>query len=70
MEVGATIFVEKESQKGIVIGKKGGMLLKVGTAARHEMENQLGRKVYLDLWVKVKKGWTDREGLLRQMGYE
>jgi len=70
MEVGATVFVEKESQKGIVIGKKGSMLLKVGTAARHEMESQLGRKVYLDLWVKVKKGWTDREGLLRQMGYE
>ncbi len=70
MEVGATVFVEKESQKGIVIGKKGSMLLKVGTAARHEMESQLGRKVYLDLWVKVKKGWTDREGLLRQMGYD
>jgi len=70
MEVSAAIFVEKESQKGIVIGKKGGMLLKVGTAARLEMEDQLGRKVYLDLWVKVKKGWTDREGLLRQMGYE
>jgi GTP-binding protein Era len=70
MEVGATVFVEKESQKGMVIGKKGSMLLKVGTAARHEMENQLGRKVYLDLWVKVKKGWTDREGLLRHMGYD
>ena len=70
MEVGATVFVEKESQKGMVIGKKGSMLLKVGTAARHEMENQLGRKVFLDLWVKVKKRWTDREGLLRQMGYE
>lgn len=69
-EVGATVYVEKESQKGIVIGKKGSMLQKVGTAARREMEAQLGRKVYLDLWVKVKKGWTDREGLLRQMGYE
>lgn len=70
MEVAATVFVEKESQKGIVIGKKGSMLLKVGTAARLEMEKQLGRKVYLELWVKVKKGWTDREGLLRQLGYE
>jgi GTP-binding protein Era len=70
IEVSATIFVEKESQKGIVIGKKGSMLQKVGTLARLEMENQLGRKVYLELWVKVKKGWTDREGLLRQMGYE
>jgi len=70
MEVSATVFVERESQKGMVIGKKGSMLLKVGTAARLEMENQLGRKVYLELWVKVKKGWTDREGTLRQMGYE
>jgi len=70
MEIGTTIFVEKESQKGIVIGKKGSMLQKVGTAARLEMEAQLGRKVFLDLWVKVKKGWTDREGLLKQMGYE
>jgi GTP-binding protein Era len=70
MEVGATIFVERESQKGIVIGKRGGMLQKVGAAARQEMEKQLGRKVYLDLWVKVKKGWTDRENLLKQMGYE
>ena len=70
LELGATVFIEKESQKGIIIGKKGSMLQKVGTAARLEMESQLGRKVYLDLWVKVKKGWTDREGLLRQMGYE
>jgi GTP-binding protein Era len=70
MEIGTTIFVERESQKGIVIGKKGSMLQKVGTAARLEMEAQLGRKVFLDLWVKVKKGWTDREGLLKQMGYD
>ncbi|MDF1526502.1 MAG: GTPase Era [bacterium] len=70
MELSATVFIEKESQKGIIIGKKGSMLQKVGTAARLEMESQLGRKVYLELWVKVKKGWTDREGLLRQMGYE
>lgn len=70
VEVGATVYVEKESQKGIVIGKKGSMLQKIGSEARSEMESQLGRKVYLRLWVKVKKGWTDREGLLRQMGYE
>ncbi len=70
MEVGATVFVERESQKGIVIGKKGSMLQKVGTAARQEMEKELGRKVFLDLWVKVKKGWTDQESLLKQMGYE
>jgi len=70
MEIGATIFVEKESQKGIVIGKRGAMLQQVGSEARSEMEDRLGRKIYLNLWVKVKKGWTDRESLLRQMGYE
>jgi GTP-binding protein Era len=70
LEVGATIFIEKESQKGMIIGKGGRMLREVGTQARKEMEAQLDRKVFLQLWVKVKKGWTDREGLLRQMGYE
>ena len=70
MEVGAIIFIERESQKGMIIGKGGKMLREVGTQARKEMESQLDRKVFLQLWVKVKKGWTDREGLLRQMGYE
>ncbi len=70
MEVEATVFVEKDSQKGIIIGNKGTRLKEVGTAARLEMERQLGRKVYLNLWVKVKKGWTDRQGHLRQLGYE
>ncbi len=46
------------------------MLREVGKAARVEMEERLGKKVFLQLWVKVRKGWTDREGLLRQMGYE
>ena len=45
------------------------MLRDVGTAARLDMEKKLGKKVYLQLWVKVKRGWTDREGLLRQLGY-
>jgi GTP-binding protein Era len=70
LEVGATIFIERESQKGMIIGKGGRMLREVGTQARKEMEAQLDRKVFLQLWVKVKKGWTDREGLLRHMGYE
>jgi GTP-binding protein Era len=70
LEVGATIFIERESQKGMIIGKGGKMLREVGTQARKEMEAQLDRKVFLQLWVKVKKGWTDREGLLRHMGYE
>jgi len=69
MEISCMVYVEKESQKGIVIGKGGGMLKEVGKAARLEMEAQLGRKVFLELRVKVKKNWTDRESLLRQMGY-
>jgi len=69
VEVSATVYVEKDTQKAIVIGKGGSMLKKVGTHARREMEQRLEKKVFLDLWVKVKKGWTDREGLLRQLGY-
>ena len=69
VEVHCEIFVEKESQKGIVIGKGGGMLKGVGTAARPEMEKLLGKKVFLDVRVKVKKDWPDRESLLRRMGY-
>ena len=70
VKVFATVYVEKESQKGIIIGKGGKMLKEVGTRSRREMEEQLSRKVFLDLRVKVKKNWTDRESLLRQMGYE
>ena len=69
IEVSATIFVERETQKGIVIGKGGKMLREIGAAARKDMEGLLEKKVFLELWVKVKKGWTDREGLLRQLGY-
>lgn len=69
VEVSANVYVEKESQKGIVIGKGGRLLRQIGTEARREMELRLGRKVFLNLWVKVKRGWTDRDGLLRQLGY-
>jgi len=69
IEVSAMIYVERETQKGIVIGKGGKMLREVGKAARKDMENLLEKKVFLQLWVKVRKGWTDREGLLRQLGY-
>lgn len=67
--VHATIFVERESQKPIIIGKGGNMLKQVGRAAREEIEHLLGSRVYLDLWVKVKKDWRNREGLLRSFGY-
>ncbi len=65
----AVIWVERESQKPIVIGRKGERLKKVGQQARQELEAFLGRHVYLDLWVKVKKGWSDDERLLKQLGY-
>lgn len=69
LEVSGMIFVERETQKGIIIGKGGRMIKDVGQAARLDMEEWLGRKIYLALRVKVKKRWTDREGLLRHLGY-
>lgn len=65
----ATIFVEKESQKGIVIGQGGQMLKKIGTMARMEIERWLGKHVYLELWVKVAKNWRKDENALRRFGY-
>ena len=66
----ATIYVERESQKGIVIGAKGSLLKEIGQLARADIENLLGSKVYIDLWVKVKKDWRNRDGILRGFGYE
>ena len=65
----ATVYVERESQKGIVIGKKGKMLKRIGQLAREEIERWMEKSVYLDLWVKVKPDWTDKEGPLREFGY-
>ncbi len=65
----ATIWVERESQKPIVIGVKGELLKRVSTAARKDMERLFGGKVYLGVWVKVKRDWTGDERLLRQLGY-
>ncbi|NMB20760.1 MAG: GTPase Era [Firmicutes bacterium] len=70
MRVRATIYVERESQKGIVIGKEGKMLKEVGTGARLQIEKLLGVKVFLDLWVKVKKDWRNKPGALKEFGYE
>ncbi len=66
----ATIFVERESQKGIVIGAKGALLKLIGQQARKDIEVLLGNKTYLDLWVKVKPDWRNKDQLLRQFGYE
>ena len=67
--ISATIYVEKDSQKGIVIGKDGKMLKKIGQAARRELELNFGRRIYLDLWVKVRKKWRRDEAELRWLGY-
>ena len=64
----ATIYVERDSQKKIIIGKGGSMLKNVGKAARPEIEMLLGTKVFLDLWVKVKRDWRNSIGALNQFG--
>ena len=66
----ASIVVEKTSQKAILIGEKGERLKRIGTDARKEMEASFGCKVYLELWVRIKKGWADDGALIRQYGYE
>lgn len=63
------VYVERESQKGIVIGKNGAMLKLIGKMAREEIELIMDQKVFLDLWVKVKEDWRDRKDLLRSWGY-
>jgi GTP-binding protein Era len=64
--IAATIFVERESQKGILIGKGGDMLKKIGSNARKEIERELGQKVYLELWAKVREGWRRDEALVER----
>ena len=68
VRISATIFVERESQKGIVIGKRGAMLKQIGTRAREGLERLLGCKVFLQLHVKVEEGWSDRAAALRKLG--
>lgn len=68
--ISAVILVERESQKGIIIGHKGEMLKKVGTAARLELEQFLGKKVFLQMHVKVSDNWRNNERRLREFGYE
>jgi len=68
--INAVIWVEKDSQKGIVVGKGGSLLKKIGRAARLELKQQFGVPVHLELWVKVKDNWADSEKDLLQLGYE
>ena len=69
IELEMTIFCEKDSHKGIIIGKKGAMLKKIGELARTDMEAFLGTRVYLQTWVKVKENWRDSVSQLRNLGY-
>ncbi|MDZ5712203.1 GTPase Era [Jeotgalibacillus haloalkalitolerans] len=69
IDIMATIVVERDSQKGIVIGKRGAMLKEIGQRAREDIENLLGSKVYLELWVKVQKDWRNKANSLRDFGF-
>ena len=69
MHIDATIICERDSHKGIIIGKKGSMLKKIGSTARYEIEKMLDQQVNLKLWVKVKKDWRDSEFLMKNFGY-
>lgn len=67
--VSASIYVERDSQKGIIIGKRGSMLKEIGARARRDIEEMLGSKIYLELFVKVREDWRNRESVLRSLGY-
>ena len=69
LRIGALIWVERQSQKKIVIGKGGERLKEIGSMARMDMERLFGEKVFLQLWVKVKEGWSDNERILSSLGY-
>ncbi len=69
LRIAGLIWVERENQKAIVIGKQGSMLKEIGHEARIDMENLFSRKVFLQLWVKVKEGWSDDERALNSLGY-
>lgn len=69
-DIDATIYCERTAHKGILIGKGGSMLKKIGSYARHDMESFFDCKVNLTLWVKVKEDWRNREGILRSLGYD
>ncbi|AOY77550.1 GTPase Era [Clostridium formicaceticum] len=70
VDIHATIYCEKKSHKGIIIGKQGRKLKGIGKSAREDMEKLLGSKVYLELWVKVKEDWRNSQNTLRTLGYE
>ena len=70
VDIQAVIYCERESHKGIIIGKGGVMLKKIGSTARHDISALLGSEVNLQVWVKVKKDWRDSDFLLKNFGYD
>ncbi|MDE7210233.1 MAG: KH domain-containing protein, partial [Lachnospiraceae bacterium] len=69
IDIEATIICERDSHKGIIIGKQGAMLKKIGTQARIGMENLLDTKVNLKLWVKIRKDWRESDAMIKNFGY-
>ena len=69
IDIDATIYCEKASHKGIIIGKNGAMLKKISTLARKDIEAFMGTKVFLETWVKVKENWRDNLNFIRDVGY-
>ena len=70
VRISATIVVEREGHKAMVIGDKGERLKRIGTEARQELEKLMDAKVFLEIWVKVRSGWADDEARVRSFGYE
>jgi len=70
VRIAATIIVERDSHKAMVIGDKGERLKRIGTETRQELEKLMGAKVFIELWVKVRSGWADDEARVRSFGYE
>ena len=69
-DIEATIYCERDTHKRIIIGKQGSMLKKIGTYARQDMENFFDGKINLQMWVKVREDWRNKQGLLRSFGYD
>lgn len=70
IDIGATIFCEKKSHKGIIIGKNGDMLKKIGSTSRIDIERLLGAKVFLELWVKIREDWRNSENMMKNFGFK
>jgi len=70
LKIEANIYCEKQSHKGIIIGKNGALLKKIGTQAREDLERMHEKRVYLELWVKVNEDWRNKRGKIANFGFE